>query len=161
MSSQDEPTNPSLQKPISIPAGCVSIEEFQDLKASVTQMISENQAVTRLFLPDKDGNCPVPAINCEAMSMAMEAKRTAGYPKLWTALGTAIILAVGTIVGAAVQSITGGVARAQAKETVEIEMPKYQKSTEAIAERGGKVGGLEALAEFERTHSGLVVTARR
>jgi hypothetical protein len=159
MSSQDETTNPNLEKPISVPPGCVSIEEFRDLKLSVEQMISENRAVIRLFLPDKDGNCPVPPIHCRAMDLAKTAMRRSGHPKLWIALGSAVIVAVGAVVGAGIQAITSGVAIAQTKETIAVEMPKYQKSTETIAREGGKLGGLEALTEFERTHAGLVVTS--
>ena len=94
--------------------------------------------------------------NCQAGTEALDlVERLASrirYGRLWTTIGTAIIMAIGAAVGTWISNAPAAkaesVAVRVATEVARSEVVKAQKSTEAISYEASARGSKDALAEF-------------
>lgn len=146
-------TDPTDLTPRSIrqpPQEYVTIGEFNQWKQTVENLVGEVQTVVRLFLPDETGKCPFPQVSCQALETAEQLAKRVRYGRLWTALGSAVIMAFGGLLVAITTALTGGQARAEGKAAAIHEIESRAKSTESISYESARLGAIEGYRQCQK-----------
>jgi hypothetical protein len=123
------------------------------LQEDVALLRGEVNKLTRLFF-NPDGtistSCPRPNEMCAALETAEHLAKRIRYGRIWTALGSAAIMAFGGLLVAITTAITGGQARAEGRAAAIYEIDKRAKSTEATSYESARLGAIDGYHQCQK-----------
>jgi hypothetical protein len=123
------------------------------LQEDVALLRGEVNKITRLFF-NPDGtistSCPAPEERCAALETAEHLAKRIRYGRLWTALGSAAIMALGGLLVAITTALTGGQARAEGKAAAVHEIEQRSKSTESISYESARLGAIDGYHQCQK-----------